>query len=48
MSKKECDGCCQRVTCTQDLEKCCYLVGRKCIINARKNKHYALENNMEV
>lgn len=31
-----CNGCCYRVTCDQDLEKCCYLVG--------ENKCYVMEN----
>lgn len=28
-----CDGCCYRVTCDHDLEKCCYLVRNHCSIN---------------
>ena len=28
-----CDGCCYRETCNHDLEKCCYLVGNRCIVN---------------
>ena len=28
-----CDGCCYRVTCTHDLEKCCYLSRGKCLVN---------------
>ena len=39
----ECDGCCQRQTCDHDLEKCCYLVGRRCILKARKNDHYVMK-----
>lgn len=27
-----CNGCCYRVTCDQDLEKCCYLVEDKCYV----------------
>ena len=27
-----CDGCCQRKTCSHDLEKCCYLVKKECIL----------------
>lgn len=32
--KKEdfCDGCCYRKTCDHDLEKCCYLVQNRCIV----------------
>lgn len=33
MKKEEfCDGCCYRHTCNHDLEKCCYLVKRECLI----------------
>ena len=28
-----CDGCCYRRTCNHEVEKCCYLVRRECIIN---------------
>lgn len=38
--KKEddfCDGCCYRRTCDHDLEKCCYLVRRECLINQQQN-----------
>ena len=27
-----CDGCCYRKTCDHDLEKCCYLVRQRCLI----------------
>ena len=27
-----CDGCCYRRTCSHDLEKCCYLVKKDCIL----------------
>lgn len=38
LRKKEmCDGCCYRKTCDHDFEKCCYLVGRRCIIHQQKN-----------
>ncbi|WP_296882088.1 hypothetical protein [uncultured Methanobrevibacter sp.] len=29
----ECSGCCYRRTCDHDLEKCCYLVQNRCIID---------------
>ena len=29
----ECDGCCYRITCDNDLEKCCYLSNDRCIVN---------------
>lgn len=29
---KQCDGCCYRVTCNHDLEKCCYLIKNECLI----------------
>lgn len=31
-NKKFCDGCCYRVHCDHEIEKCCYLIGRRCII----------------
>ena len=34
---KECDGCCQRITCDHNLEKCCYLSNNRCLINEYKN-----------
>ena len=33
MCPEFCDGCCYRKTCDHDLEKCCYLVRRECILN---------------
>ncbi len=39
MKKEEfCDGCCYRVTCDHDLEKCCYMVGNLCIAQQREFK----------
>lgn len=35
---EECDGCCYRYTCSHDLEKCCYLVGNRCIVNEYEKK----------
>lgn len=32
-SPEFCDGCCYRHNCDHDLEKCCYLVGNRCIVN---------------
>ena len=31
-SKEFCDGCCYRITCNHDLEKCCYLVKQTCYV----------------
>ena len=31
------EGCCNRHTCTKDLEKCCYMVRRECIIGENPN-----------
>ena len=28
-----CDGCCYRHNCNKDLEKCCYLVNQRCIVD---------------
>lgn len=28
-----CQGCCYRKTCDHDLEKCCYLVNNRCILD---------------
>ena len=31
-----CDGCCYRITCDHDLEKCCYLIidENKCVLES--------------
>lgn len=29
------DGCCNRNSCNQDLEKCCYMVRRECLIGEK-------------
>lgn len=34
----ECNGCCYRRTCNHTYEKCCYLVGRKCVIKQYKKE----------
>lgn len=36
IKENECDGCCYRRTCDHDLEKCCYLVRKNCIIKNEK------------
>ena len=38
MIKKEdfCDGCCYRRHCEKELEKCCYLVKKECLIKNRR------------
>jgi len=33
-----CNGCCYRVTCNHDLEKCCYLVKGDCSIKNYYNE----------
>ena len=38
MAKEFCEGCCYRYTCDGDLEKCCYLVGTKCIIDGENHE----------
>lgn len=32
-----CDGCCYRINCNHDLEKCCYMVSKKCLIGEKPN-----------
>ena len=39
---EECEGCCQRHTCDNNLEKCCYLVNWRCMI--RKTRKYEKED----
>ena len=36
MCPEFCDGCCYRHNCDHDLEKCCYLVKKECILNSNK------------
>lgn len=31
-----CSGCCYRRTCDHDLEKCCYLVKKECILEEKR------------
>jgi len=35
---QECQGCCQRNTCSHDLEKCCYLINQKCLIRETRQE----------
>ena len=45
MCKKEkefCDGCCYRKHCEKELEKCCYLVKKECLIKEGGKTDYGL------
>ncbi|MBQ9025311.1 MAG: hypothetical protein IJ104_02875 [Methanobrevibacter sp.] len=37
---QECTGCCNRKTCDHDLEKCCYLVRNRCLLQERNHPSF--------
>lgn len=38
-----CNGCCYRVTCDKDLEKCCYLSKGRCVVNEYSDNYIEKE-----